>query len=220
MTKPGQMVARGLLLVAVLGGLLLWAAWYEPAPIQPTASRYLKINQHGDAVADWSGPWACVLDRETDLLWEVKNDREDIHDGYWTYSWFDGETGHPNAGDCYFEPERCDTLDLVKRANQQALCGITRWRLPSPSELQSLIQNEVQPGQATIAKAFFPYTKKGDYWTSESAQPLTGHYEHLEEGALSVSFLTGGSVVLPYRNAAYVRLVTDEAIPQSQSFSP
>ncbi|MDX1451642.1 MAG: DUF1566 domain-containing protein [Oleiphilaceae bacterium] len=209
MTKHRHMLARALALTLILGGTLLWAAWHQAESIQALPSSYIKLNQHGEAMADWAGPWACVLDRETGLLWEVKNDGEDIHDAYWTYSWFNGEVGQANGGDCYFEKDRCDTLDLIRRTNQQALCGVSRWRLPTRGELQSLIEAHARPGQAKIAAAYFPHTKKGDYWTSEGEQALGGHYQRLKEGAFAVSFLDGRASVLPYRNAAFVRLVAE-----------
>ena len=211
MTKKTNMTRRALLLLVMLSSLVVWSLWLPLEPVQEIPSRYVKINQQGQAVADWAGPWACVFDTKTGLLWEVKSDREDIHDAYWSYSWFDGVSGHKNSGDCYFEPERCDTLDLIIKVNKQGLCGQTEWRLPASHELLSLVSKDVRPGQATIAHAYFPHTKKGAYWSADAEQALSGHYKRLKQGAISVNFRDGRAVVLPYRNAAFVRLVIKDA---------
>lgn len=211
MTRSAKMIRRAMILFLVLAIFIIWALWHQPAGVQPLPSRYVKIDAQGEAIDDWAGPWACVLDRETGLLWEVKTDSETIHDAYWSYSWFDGETGHANGGDCYFEPERCDTLDLVRRTNKQGLCGLSRWRLPTSDELASLVSEQGRPGQAKIAHAYFPHTHKGDYWSAEGKQKLSGHYQHLQHGARTVSFLDGTMSSLPYRNAAFVRLVIKDA---------
>lgn len=193
----------------------IYAALRPPPPVEPPSdSRWIKVARDGVPVDNWSGPWQCVFDQQTGLLWEVKTDNEGIHDGYWSYSWFDGTTGIANMGDCYFEEDRCDTLDLIKRVTVEKACGASEWRLPEGNELLSLVQRNVKPGDPAIAKDFFPFTKRGDYWTGQSRQPLTGVYRHLGEGALAVNFVAGSVVTLPYRNAAFVRLVaTDYRLP-------
>ncbi|WDE12474.1 DUF1566 domain-containing protein [Thalassomonas haliotis] len=169
--------------------------------------RWQKLTAQGQALAPWAGPWSCVLDKKSGLIWEVKTDNESIHDGYWSYSWFDGRAGQANRGDCYFESERCDTLDLIRRANRERQCGVANWRLPTAAELQSLLYLQGKPGDALIDKGFFPQTKHGDYWSGESQQALTSSFRHLGYGALAVNFGTGETTALPYRNAAFVRLV-------------
>mgnify|MGYP000145850449 FL=1 len=196
--------------IGIIG--LLVTAWlialFNPAPQeQASQSRWLKINAQGQVISPWSGPWACVYDTKTQLLWEVKTDSESIHDGYWTYSWYDGTRGVENQGDCYFEKERCDTRDLIKRVNSEKTCGIDNWRLPSSKELLSLVSRDTKPGEPLIAKDFFPQTKRGDYWTKDSQQRLTGTFTYLKEGALAVDFVDGGLTKLPYRNSSFVRLV-------------
>ena len=48
------------------------------------------------------------------------------------------------------------------------------------------------------------------YWTADNRQPLKGGYRFLGQGAIIISFIKGKKTATPYRNAAYVRLVTDE----------
>jgi len=175
--------------------------------------RFQKIAQDGVTLSPWQGPWACVFDKQQNLLWEVKRDDESIHDGYWTYSWFDGQRGVENRGDCYFKSERCDTLDLIKRVNQQALCTVNQWRLPTQKELQTLMINNDRPNENQIAVDYFPQMQRGDFWTSDHSKPLPTRYRALKEGATVVNFQQSSSQILPYRNAAFVILVNDNFTP-------
>ena len=199
-------IVLSILFVGLLSFYCFINAKQDPHP-QP---HYLtKIAADGNSLSAWQGPWQCVMDSRTGLLWEVKTDSETIHDGYWSYSWFDGAQGVKNFGDCYFKKDRCDTNDLIESTNQKGLCGFNNWRLPTVKELSSLVDQNHKPGHQTIDLNFFPHTKGGDYWTSQSQAPLKGSFRHLREGAVAVNFLTGKSQALPYRNAAFVRLVTE-----------
>lgn len=211
------MLLRSLLIASslILLAFICWA-WPRPIPtpdayIQSAPSPFTKIDMQGNVVPLWGGPWQCVYDSATGLLWEVKTDSESIHDAYWTYSWYSPKSaGVENSGDCYFEKDRCDTNDLIRKSNLEKTCGVANWRLPKVDELRSLISNTQKPGEPTIDKNFFPHTKRGDYWTSEHQQKLKGVYEYLGEGANAINFIEGQTVVLPYRNAAFVRLVSSD----------
>ncbi|EEX31337.1 hypothetical protein VIC_004285 [Vibrio coralliilyticus ATCC BAA-450] len=50
--------------------------------------------------------------------------------------------------------------------------------------------------------------RKGDYWTADHSIPLSGFYSRLGEGANAVDFRDGQVKTLPYRNAAFLILVT------------
>ncbi|WP_299595424.1 DUF1566 domain-containing protein [uncultured Microbulbifer sp.] len=226
---------RAFMLTVVPAATALAALLHQPDFPQPTPHHFTKIDYNGNPLPHWSGPWACVCDQRTGLLWEVKTDSETIHDGLWTYSWYqenDGEfvaassnpgtptnglgrdtfnIGTPNNGDCYFEDERCDTADLIRRTRKEQLCGEQNWRLPTTGELHSLVFTDAKAGQPKIDTAYFPKTKRGDYWTSEQGESLQKVYKHLRRGALAVSFVDGQSITIPHRNAAFVRLVTENS---------
>ena len=200
---------RLILSVVFIGLVSFYCFFYAQSAPQPQPYHLTKMTADGNSLLAWQGPWQCVVDKRTGLVWEVKTDSENIHDGYWSYSWFDGADGVENFGDCYFKKDRCDTNDLIEQTNQEKLCGFGNWRLPTPEELSSLVDQHHKPGHQTIDLNYFPHTKAGDYWTSRNQVSLKGSFRHLREGAVAVNFLTGKPQALPYRNAAFVRLVTE-----------
>ncbi|WP_394199841.1 DUF1566 domain-containing protein [Shewanella waksmanii] len=208
-----------ILLVCFAIGILILKMSDSRTPISATSAeaRYIKVSAAGKPLTPWQGPWSCVFDKSQQVLWEVKRDDESIHDGYWSYSWHNGTTGQADMGDCYFESTGCDSQDLIRRTNDEKLCTVTQWRLPSLDELQGLLIAQDRHQQLHIAVDFFPQIRVGDYWSANHNQPLSGVFSDLKEGAIAVDFSQGVSRTLPYRNAAFVLLVTDQLPAQLQS---
>ncbi|WP_440053244.1 DUF1566 domain-containing protein [Pseudoalteromonas sp. T1lg65] len=202
--------------VSVLAAVALGACGYakyqdlsQSAHTPTYEPRFIKMTKSGELLKPWQGPWHCIYDKKLNLVWENKTDNEDIHDGYWSYSWYINHTGSANQGDCFFESTRCDTQDIIRRSNLQHHCGFNNWRLPSKAELTSLLTPAQTPGKANLREDYFSHIKSGDYWTGEANQKLPAHFQHLGSGAVTVDFYQGVTRVLPYRNAAFVILVAD-----------
>jgi hypothetical protein len=211
-----------MLWVVFVAGTLALFTWLSPRPIPTEASnlRFVKVDQNGQAISLWAGPWQCVHDSSTGLLWEVKTYKEDIHDHQCSFSWYQEGFGTGKGGDCFIEGEASDTSDIIRSANSVQQCGSAFWRLPTEAELKSLIITRVKPGQPFINNSYFPYTKNGPYWTSNGFVQLTGHFEYLGEGARAIDFSTGKAYTMPYKHANFVRLVADKYGISSLNSSP
>ena len=146
---------------------------------------FTRINSDGSQYSgsgDYSSqPWSCVQDNVTGLMWEVKttaSEGADIHSRFDRHSWYNSkwpERGEINedADICTgFEAKNpatyCNTESFVARVNKQGLCGYNDWRLPSPMELQSILDYG-QTIPPLLDKSYFPNTAHISagtrYWT-------------------------------------------------------
>jgi len=214
------MIKRIVILISGMSFAILYVVINQPGkPTVPQNTKFIKITKYGKKIDAWSGPWQCVLDRDTDLLWEVKSYREDIYDKQCSFSWAFGERGTPKKGSCFTLDGKSDTSDIVRQANQEKLCATEGWRLPTSKELQSLLIKNPKPDMPFIALEYFPYTQRGNYWTSDSNINLTGIYKKYNKGAISFNFINLKFSSLPYSNTAFVRLVSDQYVIHVQKFS-
>lgn len=170
--------------------------------------RWQKVAQSGQTLAVLDGPWSCVRDLQTGLLWENKSDNEGRRFNAATYSWHDPErrVGRAAQGSCV-RPDAtvygCDTHEYVQLARQERWCGVADWRLPTASELSSLLHDTGFVGAPLIATGYFPHTGRYPYWTSDLRLDAHGRYE-----AQLVNFGTGEKVWLPLDRVARLRLVS------------
>ena len=51
------------------------------------SAQLIKISTVGDSLADSAKQWDCVLDNETNLMWEVKRNGKGLQDRQNTYTW-------------------------------------------------------------------------------------------------------------------------------------
>jgi hypothetical protein len=153
---------------------------------------FTKISRNGASLSAKSNRWNCVQDNVTGLIWEVKTDDDGLHDKDWTYSWYEpddtqngGNPGVENGGNCG-DTSACDTNAYVQEVNAAGWCGANDWRLPTPAELQSLVNYNLT--DFVIDSNYFPNTQSRLYWTSSTVIASDG-----DGGAAAwyVSFYSG-----------------------------
>ena len=150
-------------------------------------------------------PWSCVRDNVTNLIWEVKTTTAGIHYNENLYQW-GGLTAigrnHPNREGPYFDPS---WNELVAGSNGDALCGFHNWRVPTYSELSSIVNKgeTLTPFFPAIDGSYFPHTKSYWYWTS-SPNAVS------DATAWAVSFENGYSIDMSRDYYAIVRLVRSD----------
>lgn len=144
----------------------------------------------------------CVQDNITGLMWEVKvNDSSSLYN----YTWYETDTlkngggiGKENGGTCSLD--KCDTSNYIKKLNEIGYCGYKDWRLPTYSELLSIVNfNKNTP---SIDTEYFSYTKgiKNYYWT---ASPISQQIDLV----WIIDFNSGEVLSARKSEKLYVRLV-------------
>lgn len=131
---------------------------------------FTKIGENGEYLLAEAAEWACVLDKYTGLMWEVKTDDGGLRDKDWTYSWFNssrpaGHQGTENGGNCVDE-ESCDTTKYVEAVNAAGLCGFNDWSLPTRELLRTIVHYESPFADPSIDVDWYPNTVEERYWSS------------------------------------------------------
>lgn len=151
-------------------------------------------------------PWACVKDRRTGFVWEVKSSDESLRDRRWTYTWYEptqvgghSYTGKANGGKC-LGGNACDTQAYVAAINAEKLCGYSDWRLPRIFELHTLLNRKDNCPGTCIDPQYFPNTAKGGYWSSS---PFKGYICY----AWGVDFKLGSASGAYKNTPLFIRLV-------------
>jgi len=138
----------------------------------------------------------CVKDNVTGLMWEGKTVSNT------TIQYTNADTPASAA----------DVANYIIITNTyQPLCGYTDWRLPTPEELQSIVDYGATSG-ARIDTTWFPNTQANIYWASTKAAAYSGQVWGVDFNDGSESFYTSGST-------HYVRLVRGTSATPSYSYS-
>ncbi len=168
---------------------------------------FTKLDASGQPLPASAESWSCVHDNHTGLVWEVKTPNG-LRASTSTYSWYNpidsengGEPGTVDGGQC--SGSSCDTLGYQQALNAAALCGLSDWRLPGRTELQSLLHYGRSGNQEPkIDASYFPHTVDNYYWTREPGA---------RENAVgwAINFLDGRDAAGWHREStAFIRLVS------------
>lgn len=136
---------------------------------------FTKLDARGQPLTEQDAvytvtPWSCVRDNVTGLMWEVKTVDGGLRDQNHTYTWHNpdsgengGAPGPGDGGEC--SGSACGTHAYVQAVNEQGLCGETDWRMPTRSELRTIV--DYQASFPAIRTAYFPNTVATSFWSSE-----------------------------------------------------
>ncbi len=145
------------------------------------SGNYVKISATGQQLPDSATTWNCVLDKQTDLMWENKTDDGGLRYYDYSYSWFENSTGYDKPysdqiSTCGNTLVKCNTKAFITAVNTQKLCGYSNWRLPNKEELVGI------GSKSDKTNYFFRYT--GLYWSASS-------YAYDNNAAWYVDFYNG-----------------------------
>ena len=182
---------------------------------------YTKLNEFADEVADDAQNFSCIRDNVTGLVWEVKSPvsgvvpNTTLRDGQNHYTWYLTESAIPQVGgargaansSCPSNTD-CGLQSYIQEVNALDFCGGTNWRVPTYTELLSLVDYGKQGQNVLIDKSIFPNTPAVSllghlrYWTSQTAVDGTSLSQ-----AYIIDMSDGNDLAYPKGNIAYVRLV-------------
>lgn len=114
----------------------------------------------------------CVKDNITGLTWEVKAIDGGVRDWGKTYT-------------------QSAAADFATAVNTNGLCGYKDWRLPTPDELQRIVDYSIASPGPTIDSVWFPNTQAGVFWSGALYQGDTtqGWAVNFQSGYVSGFYL-------------------------------
>lgn len=192
---------------------------------------FTKLDANGNPLGASASAWSCVKDNVTGLIWEAKRGGGNtaslsaLHNSGDTYVWYTtdpaldgGVTVVPESStDDYCvgsatdgSTTHCTTGSFVNRVNSAGLCGITSWRMPSPTELSSLVNFDSR--STLIDRQYFPGTQS-DFYATNSIVQGDGTTEPLHTGVdFSLNLFLYPFYATPLGFPMHVRLVSSEQL--------
>jgi Protein of unknown function (DUF1566) len=122
---------------------------------------FVKIGASGEALPKNAAAWNCVRDKVTGLMWEIKTDDGGLRDKDLLFT----NLANNQAG---------DASAYVAAVNAAGLCAANDWRLPTRTELESLLDFSVGYPGTRIDTQWFPNSPDTIHWSSTAADVNAG----------------------------------------------
>lgn len=127
---------------------------------------FTKLDSKGKTLPANATNWACVLDNVTGLVWEAKTSDGGLLDMTNLYQWYNPDprtNGGYSGMRCAWGT--CDTFSYAQAVNKMILCGKKNWRLPTKSELLSIVTYDREHQNPSVDINYFPNMQTAIYWT-------------------------------------------------------
>lgn len=133
----------------------------DAVKVAEAARRYTKLDSAGNELPATADAWACVKDKNTGLVWEMKTDDGGVRDKDWRYRHLHNSGGYASTVDYNGKTlckglGSCDPYSYINVVQSQGLCGRTSWRLPVKSEMGTIAKINAGGQAPHIDQAFFP----------------------------------------------------------------
>ncbi|EGR1893487.1 fibronectin type III domain-containing protein [Vibrio vulnificus] len=169
---------------------------------------FLKIDAQGERLARQDLPYiatphSCTVESKTGRTWAVPNSEMEEGDRIRHWYGIDNRYLHGDNlavsddqyngfcvalnGDVYSQDKarQCTVNQLVQRANESKLCGISEWRLPTYEETLNILTLKGKP-QLNFDDDYFPSIDGHLLWMSEHNPALTGYANLLRTTSIDV----------------------------------
>lgn len=168
--------------------------WGEDSDYTINPPSYTKLDINRKDLPDSATEWAMIRDNVTGLIWENKQNLDDLadysnpHDADNTYTWYDPNpaTNGGNAGTPGDGPNTQDFIDALNAAN---FGGCHAWRLPTIKELSWIVNSNIPFSGPTINEAYFQNTNSNAaFWssTTSDSNAVEAWYVHFIEGNVDI----------------------------------
>jgi len=185
---------------------------------------FTKLNEFADELPDTESDFSCVRDNVTGLIWEVKAQNTgtvpntQLREGQNHYTWYLNDNNGVQTGSSLGaanstcpSTSNCGLQAYVDAVNGLDYCGGTNWRVPTYTELMTLLDYGKQGQSLLLDDDYFPNTPSQNtftqapylpYWTSQTAADGTSLSQ-----AYIIDMSNGNDLAYPKSKTAFVRLV-------------